>query len=83
MIKISATTSATGPVTKKALCGGANKWNLNHLPGPELQVVQKTFTQVLMPLMKAMVGTMVPWSELSIVHVQSLIDKAFSENMHV
>ena len=82
MIKISTTTSATGPVTKKALRGGANKWNLNHLPGPEPQVVQKTFTQVLVPLAKAMAGTMVPWSELSVVHVQSLVDKAFGENVH-
>ncbi|KAF8811831.1 hypothetical protein BYT27DRAFT_7088633 [Phlegmacium glaucopus] len=83
MIKISAATSAPGPVTKKALRGGANKWNLNHLPGPERQVVQKTFTQVVVPLAKAMAGTMVPWSELSVVHVQSLIDKAFGENLHV
>jgi len=86
MIKISATTSATGLVTKKALCGQANKWNLNHLQdlshsrGP--QVIQKTFTQVLVPLAKAMAGTMVPWSELSVVHVQSLVDKAFGEDLH-
>ena len=36
-----------------------------------------------MPLAKAMAGTMVPWSELSVVHVQSLVDKAFGENLHV
>ena len=24
-----------------------------------------------------------PWSELSIVHVQSLVDEAFGENLHV
>jgi len=83
MIKISAVTSATGPVTKKSLRGGANKWNLNHLPGPEPQVVQKTFTRVLVPLAKAMAGMMVPWSELSVVHVQSLVDKAFGENVHI
>ncbi|KAF8801817.1 hypothetical protein BYT27DRAFT_7245062 [Phlegmacium glaucopus] len=83
MIKISATTSVTVPVTKKALRGGANKWNLNHLPGPEQQVVQKTFTQALVLLAKAIAGTMVPWSELSVAHVQSLVDKAFGENLHV
>ena len=71
----------TGPVTKKALHGGSNKWTLNHLPEPH--TIQKTFTQVLVPLAKAMAGMMVPWSELSIVHVQSLIDKAFGENLHV
>ena len=83
MINISAITSAIGPVTKKALHGGANKWNLNHLSGPELQIVQKTFTQVLVLLAKAMAGTMVPWSELSLIHVQSLVDKAFGENMYI
>ena len=36
-----------------------------------------------MPLVKAMAGMMVPWSELSVIHVQSLIDKAFGENLHV
>ena len=36
-----------------------------------------------MLLAKAMAGTMVLWSELSVIHVQSLIDKAFGENLHV
>jgi hypothetical protein len=36
-----------------------------------------------MLLAKALAGTMVPWSELSVIHVQSLVDKAFSENLHV
>ena len=53
--------------------------------GPSIifQDVQKTFTQVLVPLAKAMAGTMVPWSELSIVYVQSLVNKAFGESLYV
>ena len=36
-----------------------------------------------MLLAKAMAGMMVPWSELSVIHVQSLVDKAFGENLYV
>jgi hypothetical protein len=56
--------------TKKAQCGGASKWTLNHLPSGTSAV----FTEFLVPAAKIMAGTLDAWEGLSTQRIQNLVD---------
>lgn len=65
--------------TKRAQCGGASKWTLNHLPSG----TSALFTDSLVPLAKIKVGTLDAWDGLSPDQIQHIVDTIYPEEGHI
>lgn len=74
MIRITESTKPSREPTKKELRGGANKWQLKHLPeGAD----SDAFTLLVTPLAKIKAGTLDPWASLTTMHIQDIVDDVY------
>ncbi|KAG6807050.1 hypothetical protein H0H92_008994, partial [Tricholoma furcatifolium] len=62
-------------MTKTDLRGGSKKWNLNHIPADAKDV----FSDKVVPLVKAKVGTMEPWASIDLKGLQKIVDDVFGD----
>ncbi|KAG6806456.1 hypothetical protein H0H92_011270, partial [Tricholoma furcatifolium] len=62
-------------MTKTDLRGGSKKWNLNHIPTDAKDV----FSDKVVPLVKAKVGTMEPWASIDLKGLQKIVDDVFGD----
>ncbi|KAG6818584.1 hypothetical protein H0H92_002606, partial [Tricholoma furcatifolium] len=76
MVKIVSTKHAP---TKTDIRGGTKKWNLYHLP----QGTSDAFSDQVVPLVKAKVGTLEPWANLTIEDIQAIIDMVYGAGVHI
>jgi hypothetical protein len=74
MIRITEGPKPSREPTKKQLRGGANKWQLKHLPeGAD----PDAFTSMVTPLAKIKAGTLEPWASLSVVQIQEIVEDVY------
>ncbi|KAJ6522565.1 hypothetical protein B0H19DRAFT_1277263 [Mycena capillaripes] len=62
----------------KELCGGSDKWTLQHLPPG----TAAEFTDEVIPLARELAGNLQPWAGLTVKQIQALIDKVYGEDVH-
>ncbi|KAG6852257.1 hypothetical protein C0991_001508, partial [Blastosporella zonata] len=68
-------TSTFTPRTQRELRGGTKKWTLSHLPNG----TSDDFTNLLLPRVRRINGSLAPWSTLSTQQLQDIVDDVFGE----
>lgn len=68
----------TQPKTLKQVRGGADKWALSHLPS-EARI---KFTNNVVPLARKKAGSLDPWENLTVEHVQDIMDIVFNQGKY-
>lgn len=65
-------------MSKKEVRGGAEKWNLSHLPPG----TSDDFTKYVVPMARLKAGTLLPWGDLSASQIQVIIDEVYKEGLY-
>lgn len=73
MVKVEMDTVALRLKMLKEARGGNDKWNLGHLP----KDTSITFTKEVIPLARKKAGCLEPWDNLTVEHVQEIVNKVF------
>lgn len=77
-VKVEMNAVAVRPKTLKEARGGHDKWVLGHLP----QGTGITFTKEVIPLARKKAGCLDPWDNLTVQHVQEIVDKVFGSGKY-
>lgn len=66
-------------MSKKDTRGGDEKWKLSHLP----QGTGDNFTKYVVPLARRKAGMLLPWADLSVPQIQTIVDEVFEVDEHI